>query len=77
MIERNIKETIREYDEQGNLVRETVTETVEKTAIRLPPMCHSSTIMGTRRIAPQFRQHRRAATSATVRREQSESNRRI
>lgn len=30
MIERNIKETIREYDENGNVVRETVTETVEK-----------------------------------------------
>ena len=30
MIERNIKETIREYDENGNVVRETITETVEK-----------------------------------------------
>ena len=30
MIERNIKEKIREYDENGKVVRETVTETVEK-----------------------------------------------
>ena len=29
MITRTIKETTREYDENGNLVRETVTETTE------------------------------------------------
>lgn len=29
MIKRSIKETIREYDKDGKLIRETVTETVE------------------------------------------------
>ena len=29
MIKKTIKETVREYDEEGKMVRETVTETVE------------------------------------------------
>lgn len=37
MVKRTIKETIREYDEDGHLTRETVTETTEDDDSVCPP----------------------------------------
>ena len=37
MTKRTIKETIREYDDSGNLIRETITETTEDDDTQIVP----------------------------------------